>query len=260
MGFDINSFIGQINGVNGLMTKSFFSVQINPPTGLNNTTGAQLLQFLTESTVLPGMGLDTVGYKRHGYGLVEQRAINTAFPPINFNFYVDGQGNALQFFTQWMQLINNFNPATGQSSATNGLKLYDFQYPDQYQSTIQIQVYDSANNNIVQYTLNEAYPSAIEDMGFTWDSNGDIQKLAIKFVYRWWTSNNQGSTAQAGSGAGQTTAQSTQQGASASLPFTIPNIGGNIAKAVAATLQNPASIGNVIPLLNQNFYRPFVQS
>ncbi len=72
MAFNVDDMLGVISGLGGLTKSSKFLVRIIPPRSLFGL-GGRYLEFLCDSTNLPGLSWQTDEIKMAGYGNIEKR-------------------------------------------------------------------------------------------------------------------------------------------------------------------------------------------
>jgi hypothetical protein len=197
LAFNINDISSAITAANGLLMPAHFSVMITPPQWANGSQDiVRQIPMLCTSSQLPGVGFQTADIRPHGYGLFERRPIFTNFTTVNLSFYCDGQGNLIKFFQAWALNINNFNTAQNSSSSSNGAKIHDFQYPDWYETTIEIYQYDATSKKVLTWKLNRAYPLTVNNMDVSWDAENQLHKLNVEFFFYSWSSDISGTTGQ----------------------------------------------------------------
>lgn len=186
---DINSAISQSNG---LLYASHFYVQITPPKCLQSGGQGDVIQSIPmfcDATTMPGLQFQPIDVKPQGYGLFESRPINVNFANQNFAFYCDGKGKLQQLFQKWSQNILNFNINQSNSKTVNGAAQGVFNYPDWYETTIEIFQYDATGQNVVNtWKLYNAYPLTINPVPISWDQPDMLLKLSVDFYYKAWGS------------------------------------------------------------------------
>ena len=195
------------------------------------------IPMLCTTGQLPGIGFQTTDIRPHGYGLFERRPIFANFTTVTLSFYCDGDGNLIKFFQSWAKNINNFNTEQSTDSASNGAKMHDFQYPDWYETTIELTQYRTTGDKVLSWKLNRAYPLTINNMDVSWDAENQLHKLNVEFFFYSWSSDT-------------TTAGSSQVSSSQSYNQT------RIDPAVSAATSSSLSIRNNIAGLNQSTYAP----
>ena len=191
MPFSINEALATINAVGGLTKASKFFVRVFPPASLGNNSSINDFSFLCEVAQLPGVGFATDEIRMSGYGLVEKRAYAPIFQDVSLVFFNDSQGRILKFFHSWMQSIYNFNSKSGPQAKAFGLTLDTLAYPSEYYGSVDIMHYNDAGTGenaeaIVTYTLDEAYPIAIGDIGVDWNLTDTLVRVPVTFAYRSW--------------------------------------------------------------------------
>jgi len=185
MAFNVYDMLGAINAAGGISKASKFFVEITPPPIFPVDYN---IFFLCENAVLPGVALGTEEIRMPGYGIAEKRPNNIAFQDMPLTFLNDSNGQVLTFFHQWMQSIYNFNKSTNPAATAQGLPMNTFAYPKDYYGTINISHFDDAGEQIIQYTLNEAYPLAIADIQVDWGLVDQLVRVPVTFAYSYWDS------------------------------------------------------------------------
>jgi hypothetical protein len=151
------------------------------------------LAFLSESTNLPGVALQTSEVRRYGYGPTERKPYLPSFIDTNFSFFVDGSGLIQKFFYKWMNGIVKFDETVNGSGATYGtntLQPFEVNYKDQYATDILITTVDENNNDIINVRLTKAFPIFMGDISLGWGDTDSISRLPITFTYFNWKIEN----------------------------------------------------------------------
>ena len=186
MAFNVYDILGAVNAVNGLTKSSKFFVEISPPSAFPVDYN---LFFLCEAATLPGITWQTDDIKMFGYGNVEKRAYAPVFQDVNLTFFNDGNGSVLRFFHKWMQAVYNFNQSTNpNATSSRGQPLSTFGYPKEYYGVVNITHFDDAGEQVVSYTLNDAYPISIGDVSVDWNLSDQLMRIPVSFAYTYWTS------------------------------------------------------------------------
>lgn len=189
MAFSITDLTSAINGNNGLLYASHYLVMITPPKCLQSE-GNEIFRSIPafcDSTQLPGISYETFDFKPSGFGLYERRPINSTFAPIQLSFYCDGNGSLLRMFQKWMQSIQNFNLNQRQGTTLNGAGQGVFNYPEFYETTINIYQFDPTGKVVCTWTLDKAYPLTLGNTQVAWDMSDQLLKLNVEFYYRAWS-------------------------------------------------------------------------
>ena len=194
MTFNINEFRSNIDKNLGLYKPNLFAIQLNwvPPQiatdKLYRDETRRDLVFLSESANLPGLNISTTDFYRQGFGIIEKRATKPGFPAATVNFLLDNNGIVFEYFHKWTQYIVSFQ--SGEGTINGVTKGYPGQvgYFDDYASTITIRLLSETGAAVVEYTLHDAFPTVIGDVGLGWKQNDEVATLPVTFHYRYWTS------------------------------------------------------------------------
>jgi len=185
MAFNVYDMLGAINAAGGISKASKFFVEITPPPTLPIDYN---IFFLCENAVLPGVALGTEEIRMPGYGIVEKRPNNVAFNDVPLTFLNDSNGKVLAFFHQWVQSINNFNKNTNPAGTAKGLPMNTFAYPKDYFGTVNIAHLDDSGQQIINYTLLEAYPLAVGDIQVDWGLSDQLVRVPVTMTFSYWDS------------------------------------------------------------------------
>ena len=138
--------------------------------------------LLCEATELPGRGFDISEIRYYGPSQFIPR--NSKYSDShNLTFICRQDSYERQLFDDWLEIINPSNN-------------YDFNYPNQYYSQIDVyQLAEFANTGraglatepraVYQWSLQKAWPMAVNPQPVTWGSQ-DILKLEVTFAFRNW--------------------------------------------------------------------------
>lgn len=245
MPFNINEITSAINEKNGLIKKHNFMVMVYPPTNLQSED-FRALPFFCEACALPGIVFEAQPVKMHGLGLFERRPFNPIFTEWACQLMVDGQANMVKVFHKWLQLINQFNADMTSNRSSGGKLNYEFEYPENYEGRVEIYLYDDSGQQVLMYTLYNAYPKDFPDAGLSWDASNEIMRINLAFSYKHWTNE---------------AIDNGTEGVSDSLMYSLPRIDSGVAGAVSGILRNSTNIAGLINnVLNQNIYIPYLNS
>lgn len=176
MALNLNEFLSEIRE-GGVHPLNRFQVDITAPPGLNLDQRGIALR--ASSVVFPGRTLltkdDTL---RFGYGLIDKVVHNTTYSDVPIAFIIDGGYKTAKVFHDWMTLI--VDAATDDQPADGK---YLIEYKDTYAATIEITQFNTLNNPTVKCTLNQAFPTMIQDTQLGWDQNNQITILPVNFMY-----------------------------------------------------------------------------
>lgn len=169
----------------GLTRASKFLVTITVP-AISMDMAADL-QFYCDSAQLPGIAMQTDEIRVAGYGNLEKRPYASIFQDVPCTFMNDTDGRVLKFFHKWVQLVYNFNDSSSMDAETAaGIPTNTFAYPKDYYGTVSIAHYDEKANEVITYTLYEAYPISVGDVQVDWSQSDTLLKIPVTFTYKWW--------------------------------------------------------------------------
>lgn len=157
----------------------------------NGFSGGGSLPFLCFSTNLPGVTFQNRSFLPGGYGLETKIPYTQSFEPLTPTFYVDQNMSVFNFFTKWMQSIINFggDDAINSPSTYNGAQMFEVSYKEDYQSIVDIYVYNSSSDILMEYKFYNAYPIKIGDVSLSWDDRDSLMTCPVTINYDYWTSN-----------------------------------------------------------------------
>jgi len=186
MAFNIRDMMGSMNASGGLTKTSKFFAEVYPPKSL--AVNPKLF-FLCEAATLPGISFQTDEIRMPGYGNVEKRPYAPIVQDINLTFFNDSNGLVLSFFHKWAQSIFNFNSNMGPDSSTRtGQPQNTLNYPNEYLGIVEISHFDDSGEQVIKYSLQDAYPIAIGDVNVDWGQSDQLIRVPITFTYKYWTS------------------------------------------------------------------------
>lgn len=199
-----------LSGMAGMMNTSRFLVTITPPKCFGEDAVAQTdseqsevlgdnaqagfsrtqLPFLCNAVNIPGLTIDTIDNMPYGYGYKTRMPSGQTFPEVTCTFYGDSQLLSKNFFTKWMQGVVNFNGDSAMNGATkvNSAAPFEIYYKDNYQTVINITMFDIKSESIVTYTLHNAFPVTIGDVSVAWENSDQLYTFTVSFSYDFWTS------------------------------------------------------------------------
>lgn len=172
----------------GIVKTSRFDVLFNPPEILRAYSGSvasQLLQLRCDTASVPGVTLTTADVQRYGYGLSEKIPTGAQMGDFACSFIADDEGIIYKFFYRWMNGIVKWDdkPNSAGAASYNNLRPYQFEYKSKYAASIQIVTYDEAENQLLSYTLYDAYPIGIGEVQHNWGDTDALVRLPINFTY-----------------------------------------------------------------------------
>lgn len=179
MSFDISEFTARNEA--GFSRDSFFLMQMIPPAFYQGDT--QFLSYLCSATQLPGVSIQAQAQNRWGYGPQKKVPYGLVHSDINLTVYSDASGSAIDFFNQWQNSIIAYGSTNSQNQST-GAYFGEVSYPDQYETTIQILYFSETGDELIRYTMTDAYPLGMGDIPVSWSNSGNIASLVVPITYR----------------------------------------------------------------------------
>ena len=165
-----------------------FEVLVSLPTMLapyNNSETHRLLQLRCDSASVPGVSLTTEDVKRYGYGLTEKIPTGAQMGDFACSFVGDAEGLVYKLFYRWTNGIVKWDekPNAAGKISYNKLRPYEFEYKENYASTIQILTYDENEDKLLSYTLYDAFPIGIGEIQYNWGDNDNLVRIPVNFAY-----------------------------------------------------------------------------
>jgi hypothetical protein len=187
MAFDITELTAAINRRGGVAKPNLFYVQITPPKNLMYASYSREVPFFCSDAVLPGLVLNTSPFKPGGYGTSVSRPTELNFNEVTMTFMVDNDAKVLDYFQKWMTLIHNFSVDQGGLQQGSKLAYGEFGYPETYEAAnIQIFFLNNAGDEIITYSLSNAFPIQIGSIMTGWEMNDTMARVSITFAYNNW--------------------------------------------------------------------------
>lgn len=187
MAFSIQEFRSSLSEYEGIHRPSHFYVRIFPPSFLQTLGYVRDIEFLCDTTNLPGIQFNAVDIQPLGYGNSEKRPVDAVFESVRCDFFVDNTNSFFDFFYKWVGNINNFGVDTTRSSNATRINYGEFAYPKEYEGTVEIYLFKPDGTQTLKLTLNQAFPLAIGDLGLAWEINDSISKIPVSFSYNTWS-------------------------------------------------------------------------
>lgn len=194
-------FYSAVNNLGGPAKQCRFAVRILPvgtDNIINNVGYSPFMRdmvMVCESADLPGRGFDFMEARYYGPSFNLPR--NSKYSTADLTFICRTESFERQLFDDWLEIINPSN-------------IWDFNYPKQYYSMIQIfqfaeygkpaaiaQQIDPNRRTmktpsevehfpVYQWNLYQAWPVEVRPQPVTW-ADVDILKLTVTFSYRYWS-------------------------------------------------------------------------
>lgn len=133
------------------------------------------LTFRCETAQLPSRTFATADQK-FGSNPIEKHAYQSNYNESEMTFIVSDDMSEKIFFDAWMEYIN---PTMS----------FDFNYKNDYISTLSVNQYDVKNKLTYSVNLIDAFPISINQLDLDWSNEGH-HKLVVVFAYRYWQNNS----------------------------------------------------------------------
>ena len=190
-------FYSAVNNLGGPAKQCRFAVRVLP-VGTDNIINSlgysgfmRDMVMICESADLPGRGFDFMEARYYGPSFNLPR--NSKYATADLTFICRTESFERQLFDDWLEIINPSN-------------IWDFNYPKQYYSMIQIfqfaeygqgsslspdqmampRAQDNPMVPVYQWNLYQAWPVEVRPQPVTW-ADVDILKLTVTFSYRYWS-------------------------------------------------------------------------
>jgi hypothetical protein len=133
------------------------------------------LTFRCEAAQLPSRTFTTTE-QRFGSNPVQKTPYHSSYNDLELTFIVSDDMSEKIFFDAWMEYIN---PTYS----------YDFNFKEEYTTTLVINQYDVMNKLSYSINLVDAYPISMNQLDLDWSSN-ENHKLIVTFAYTHWQNNS----------------------------------------------------------------------
>lgn len=175
----LNDFIAEVKG--GMARTSHFAVLVKLPASIANDDlikgNIQKIMLFCEQAALPGISFSTAQVR--SFGEFKEVPYEKLYEPISLTFYVDADLTIKRLFDKWVNLIQDTTSRT-------------YQWPTTYLTdSIDIFVYDLANNQRYKCTLHQAYPKSVASIQLDYN-NKDVMRLQVQFSYQYCTTDQIG--------------------------------------------------------------------
>jgi hypothetical protein len=192
MPFNIANFNSEI-AQSGIASPSFFEARILKAPRAVNAMMRQGMAFRIESVNLPGRTLTTLDQNYHGP--VRKIPYRFTHQPVTFSVILSRDMREREAFMKWQDFFTGHYRTT-QNALPNSP--FDTQYYDDGIGTVQIVQFsypippagkpqpEKTAKYVESYviTLEEAYPSNINDISMSWSDDG-YAKLSVEIQYRY---------------------------------------------------------------------------
>jgi hypothetical protein len=174
MAANITNFLGSFK--TDIARPNRFDVTIPAPLPmLYYLSTSRNLTLRCESAELPSRSFATADQKI-GSNPTEKHAYQSNYNEANMTFIVSDDMSEKIFFDAWMEFIN---PTLS----------FDFNYRNDYISTLTVNQYSVDNKLTYSINLIDAFPVSVNQLDLDWSNDGH-HKLTVTFAYRYWQSNS----------------------------------------------------------------------
>jgi len=190
-GFSLSTFLTEISNKAVLETSRHLMIFTLPKGLLDHHTAEDVKQVALrcDASNMPGISFaESEEIRRYGVGPTEKHPYLPIFGAISASYIVDGSGDIHSFFYDWMSYIVGFDSSQGMSSVNAfGRSPYEVAYKDDYKSTVSIMVYNEVNDKVIEITLHNAYPIALNPIPLSWANTDQFMKLDVTWDYSDWS-------------------------------------------------------------------------
>lgn len=160
---------------------AYFKVEIlnSPFFSIDN----KYLEYLCHSAELPGESTATVSQKI--YGITEKFSVMSGYNDIQLAFYTRGSGveGSRKFFQNWLAFITGRGETINYPGYTRNETTYNVKYKSEYVATIKITHYAITGDPLMEVTLYDAFPIAINQIPLSWSAQNQAHSLNVVFAY-----------------------------------------------------------------------------
>lgn len=104
------------------------------------------------------------------YGPARKMPYQTQFADLTLQFYTVDEMDEKKFFNEWIDYVH-------------GSGSYDFNFPDQYHTTLSIEkLSEIGNENMMTMILNKVYPVNLQSIPLSWQEEGLVRTI-IQFAF-----------------------------------------------------------------------------
>ena len=174
-GFSTSELMNKVEEMGGLSRRNRYSMSITPPTSMNSSVGANKIDFLAQSVLLPSKQFATT--ENRMYGFSKNIPYDVTYEPILVTFLNPNDWSTRKFWDEWLDYIQN--PSS-----------FNMQYYSKCTGTVEISVFDEENTSLSdtpRYTavLQEAWPERMSAYALGYE-NSDLGNFEISIRYKQW--------------------------------------------------------------------------
>lgn len=182
MAFNINDIKSELRY--GGASAALFQVRVTFPGGLTLTAGGasstraeQKIGFMCKSAQIPQQSVGIVNVPYFGRQL--KVAGNRTFEDWNVTIINDEDFLIRATLEEWNKSINSHEGNLRSNGATSN--------PNSYKGIAEVWQYSKSEGNlpIRKYVFNGIFPSTVDSIDLSWDSE-DIQDFSVTFTYDYW--------------------------------------------------------------------------
>jgi hypothetical protein len=162
----------------------FFS----PPRVLQTGTSESTRRIATrcEAAAIPSVWFTSDQVSRLGYGPIQKTPGQPIFDPYTITILADRDGDSHRYFTFWMNHIMGFDRRDN-----SNFSFYEQSYRKDYITDLHFKVFDELADEILEYTLIDAWPQMIQEQPMNWNEQDQFVRITATFLYTDWTLNSQ---------------------------------------------------------------------
>jgi hypothetical protein len=187
MPFNVADFSATINR-HGVALNNLFLARFSLPASLssgdNEGMNIRDIPFFCRSVQLPDLELNVTDIKTQGHGVSQKRATAMENGTVPLVFMVDSNFAIKKLFHQWNQSVFNHGNGSGPLNSVDGRGLYEFNYHDDYSSTLEVVVYSYHQEQITyNYKFNGAFPVSVGGVQVAWENGAEVMTITVNFAY-----------------------------------------------------------------------------
>lgn len=168
----------------GLGSTNRFAVYMTPPPMLVGQNMG-FLMFRTVNAELPGINMNRMNVKPHGYGNPRSMPTNyTLFPDISITYMASADLREYKFFSAWMDGIVK-RPGT-KSEGNSVDKTHTVNYLTEYGCSMSIVMYSETGEPVYECYFKDLYPVNMQNVTLSWDNNNQIFQFVVTYAYSAW--------------------------------------------------------------------------
>lgn len=190
MAFNVADFSAALSK-HGVAVNNLFLARFSAPKSLSAGSGKRDnmnlrdIPFFCRSAQLPDLEVNVTDIKTQGHGISQKRATAMENGTIPVVFMVDSKFAIKKLFHQWNQsIINHGNGGGSMEVNPDGRKLYEYNYHDDYTSTLEVVVYSYNQEEITyNYKFNNAFPVSVGGVQVAWENGAEVMTITVNFAF-----------------------------------------------------------------------------